>query len=154
MANQKLDTYTSNLVKEFYITVSEVGPKETMRILKKGRQTPTYKSDLKLLARAVCKSFEEVDMNEETLFGNYRKYPRKQAFSIWCYIAFTDKNFKFEELVSYAESSDSIISQSKKTILDLINKSEKELTSIEKLTLKKLEKTRSYFNELQLSKIE
>ncbi len=146
MGNQ-INKHTTKLLEEVQLTIAQVGTQQTIQILKVGRRGNVFKSDLRLIAAAVCRSF---NLDESTLFGEERKYPRRQAFGVWAYIAFDDKKFALKDLVSYSGSSDSSLSQAKKIIEDLIGKKEATdlLSHLDKKILVQLDDSRRFLQEL------
>jgi hypothetical protein len=133
-----------NLFSAISDTLSEVGLIQTISILKKGSQGVLWKSDLSLVAKAVCEAY---DIPTEVLFGKSRKYPRKYAFACWVYICYVDLNYGLSDLSAYTHSSMSTISKAKQLIEDYPNETtfdkkihEKLLVSRKNLS-KYLEKT-------------
>ena len=107
-----------NLFSAISDTLAEVGLVQTISILKKGSQGILWKSDLSVVAKAVCEAY---DIPSEVLFGKSRKYPRKYAFACWVYICYVDLNYGLSDLSAYTHASMSTISKAKQLIEDYPN---------------------------------
>lgn len=133
-----------NLFSAISDTLAEVGLVQTISILKKGSQGVLWKSDLSVVAKAVCEAY---DIPMEVLFGKSRKYPRKYAFACWVYICYVDLNYGLSDLSAYTHASMSTISKAKQLIEDYPNETTFDKKIHEKLAFsrknlnKQLEKT-------------